>query len=118
LSNPISVQVSVARNTSLTYPAITICNKVGQSALQNVGIWRRKRKFEYYLANEKISRDDQIFLYDLISSFLSVSLSRSRSLSWSRSQFQIEKVDFEGILPSACHAATLTPKNLELVLLH
>ena len=28
LSEPVSVQVSVARNSSLTYPAITICNKV------------------------------------------------------------------------------------------
>ena len=28
LSEPVAVQVSVARNTSLTYPAITICNKV------------------------------------------------------------------------------------------
>lgn len=27
LSEPVAVQVSVARNTSLTYPAITICNK-------------------------------------------------------------------------------------------
>ena len=28
LSEPVSVQVTVARNSSLIYPAITICNKV------------------------------------------------------------------------------------------
>ena len=28
LSEPVSVQVTVARNNSLMYPAITICNKV------------------------------------------------------------------------------------------
>ena len=28
LSEPVAVQVRVARNSSLTYPAITICNKV------------------------------------------------------------------------------------------
>ena len=28
LSEPVSVQVTVARNNSLIYPAITICNKV------------------------------------------------------------------------------------------
>ena len=32
LSEPVAVQVSVARNTSLTYPAITICNKVREHA--------------------------------------------------------------------------------------
>ena len=29
LSEPVSVQVTVARNYSLIFPAITICNKVG-----------------------------------------------------------------------------------------
>ena len=28
LSEPVAVQVSVARNTSLSFPAITVCNKV------------------------------------------------------------------------------------------
>ena len=32
LSEPVSVQVSVARNNSLLYPAVTVCNKVSASA--------------------------------------------------------------------------------------
>ena len=31
LSEPVSVQVSVARNNSLLYPAVTVCNKVSAS---------------------------------------------------------------------------------------
>ena len=43
LSEPVAVQVSVARNSSLTYPAITICNKVGElpgmMSAKVLGVW-------------------------------------------------------------------------------
>ena len=32
LSEPVSVQVSVARNNSLLYPAVTVCNKVSSAS--------------------------------------------------------------------------------------
>ena len=44
LSEPVSVVVSVARNTSLTYPAITICNKVRESQLKLFIVRGRKNK--------------------------------------------------------------------------
>ena len=34
LSEPVSVQVSVARNNSLLYPAVTVCNKVSYTILK------------------------------------------------------------------------------------
>ena len=37
LSEPVSVQVTVARNYSLIFPAITICNKVGVYLVSTLG---------------------------------------------------------------------------------
>ena len=47
LSEPVSVQVSVARNNSLLYPAVTVCNKV--SGLVTLFKYRKYIKFQVFL---------------------------------------------------------------------
>ena len=47
LSEPVSVQVSVARNNSLLYPAVTVCNKV--SGLVTLFKYRKYIKLQVFL---------------------------------------------------------------------
>ena len=54
LSEPVSVQVTVARNYSLIFPAITICNKVSWFPFMYSVLWFEKRCLAFFSQHTKL----------------------------------------------------------------